>query len=489
MGDDGIFAQRPLAAKPFNRTYDFGLFNHHFRNLMVRGDTIVGYGIMRDSLPPCQQCLFVARFDSSGTFIDYARMCDNLGRAYTMDAPWSELTGTSDGGYAMTGASIARYDGLFLKLGSDLSVDFVQEYADPVNFVEYYRKVVELPGGYLLFGDVQRPNYSQEPFARKVDKQGNTLWFKYLGEDQAWDFFPHHWPLSAGEVLCSGGYQISTQPTRYNPWMAVVDTNGNFLREWKPTEDVGMGIVHYAYPFGPDKWVLSGKRQLGLDTVQSWVGAMDTNFVLEFLRDVGKPTPRLGTFWDIRPTPDGNFIGAGQANFNDGMWVSYLPGWLHKFSPAGDSLWSREDLPPHPAGEPPSQSYLAGVGVLSSGSVVAGGSTTIGGTRYCWLLKVTPDGCLDTLLCLPVGAAEPVVGAAGMRLYPNPAGQEVWVGLPEGWPSTLLTINDLNGRAVLHRQMGSTVKLDISALSPGLYFVRVADSTGKSYAHRLVVAR
>ncbi|MCB9285876.1 MAG: hypothetical protein H6560_01060 [Lewinellaceae bacterium] len=71
-------------------------------------------------------------------------------------------------------------------------------------------------------------------------------------------------------------------------------------------------------------------------------------------------------------------------------------GWLHKFSPEGDSVWENLIDAPFPIVYT-NQGTLAGVGELSSGSIVAAGETINGNQRYIWLVKVTADGCLDTL--------------------------------------------------------------------------------------------
>ncbi|MEQ1747736.1 MAG: hypothetical protein ABMA02_20080, partial [Saprospiraceae bacterium] len=114
-----------LSQQVFNRAYEYGYPRNQFRNLIVHNDTIVCYGMARTETLPHRQCLFVARLDSSGAKIDHTLICDPLGGTLDMDINWADMIATSDGGYAMTAGTVTRNDGAFVKLRSDLSVEFV----------------------------------------------------------------------------------------------------------------------------------------------------------------------------------------------------------------------------------------------------------------------------------------------------------------------------------------------------------------------------
>ena len=97
----------------FNTIYDFAYPRNHFRNLIVHQDTLIAYGMARTDTFPNRQCLFLARFDSSGTALDSRLICDSSGGYYTMDINWAEIITTSDEGYALTAASFTRHNGIF----------------------------------------------------------------------------------------------------------------------------------------------------------------------------------------------------------------------------------------------------------------------------------------------------------------------------------------------------------------------------------------
>ncbi len=178
-----------FAQQVFNRAYNFGTPINYIENLIVHHDTIVGYGLTFSEFPPYKQCLFIARFDSNGVVLDHNLICDPLGSHLTMAINWSEIIVTSDGGYALTASAFDRHDGLFVKLRNDLSIEFMREYPDTINFVEFYNAVIELSDGYLLGGYVQTPNYLLQAFLRRVDKNGISNWFSYYGDYNATDLF------------------------------------------------------------------------------------------------------------------------------------------------------------------------------------------------------------------------------------------------------------------------------------------------------------
>jgi hypothetical protein len=75
--------------------------------------------------------------------------------------------------------------------------------------------------------------------------------------------------------------------------------------------------------------------------------------------------------------------------------------------------------------------------LLSSGSIITCGQTVSYDEEksYDWLLKIIPEGCIDTLFCNPIVATppEPIVQPTSVRIYPNPASNHVIFSMiPQG---------------------------------------------------------
>ncbi|MCC7506496.1 MAG: T9SS type A sorting domain-containing protein [Saprospiraceae bacterium] len=125
---------------------------------------------------------------------------------------------------------------------------------------------------------------------------------------------------------------------------------------------------------------------------------------------------------DLVATPDGNWVASG-------FWFAdtlHQP-CFYKLSDQGDSLWCKCFLPPDGS---MGNSSLGGMTVLPSGSVVLalrydrygpGPSQTLG-----WLVKIDNSGCMDTLCQLSRLFSPPPPAPVDVRVWPNPASQEVF---------------------------------------------------------------
>jgi len=483
-----------LSQQVFNRAYDYGYPRNQFRNLIVHNDTIVGYGMARTDTPPHRQCLFVARLDSSGLQLDHTLVCDPLGGTLAMDINWADMINTSDGGYALTASSITRNDGAFVKLRSDLSVEFVREYRDTVNFVEFYNAVIELPDGYLLGGYVQTPNYLIEPFLRRVDRLGNTVWFSYFGEYAITDIFTCSYRINDTLIVFAGSHRPPPgTEAEHSPWVVLINLEGEIVKEWRPDpSEVPIGGILNILSAGPYSWFIRGINVVSGPPYlyEPYFAIIDTNFQVKTWRPYDVPRSYLNYLWDIEPTPDGNFIAAGQVNALDpNTEPAQVYGWLYKVSPGLDSLWSRQTIPPITGTK---GGYLGGVGVLSSGNMVAGGYAPLGNNVYGWLVKFTPDGCVDTILCntVPAWEAEELeLRKPPARVYPNPTAERFFVELAEGSGPVRVQVLTLDGRIVLEQTLAASTEIDGSGMPPGLYFCRVVYPKGQQLIAKLIISR
>ena len=485
-------------AQPFSLPVNLGYPLNHFRDMLVDNDTIVAYGLgfSNDSIP--QQGLLLSKFDSSGHHLFSKMILDLQGAPLFIDYHWGKIAKTRDGGYIMTAAPTNRIAAWLIKTDHDFEVEFIREYLDTVNLRHYrYNVPIELSDGYLLSGGIQRPNYKNNPFARRVDQQGNTLWFQYYGDYDVADLVNSMAKINDSLFVLCGTTDVEG-PNSARTTIRYIDGQGQVVRLWssEPNPDIGYnrnvlitddgGLI----TFGLYLVEVIGETSI----VQPTLAKLDTGFQIEWLRHFGLEA-RLGAdviFWDIEPTSDGNYIGAGESFVKIPGTPTRRVGWLHKFSPQGDSIWENLIDAPFPLVNT-NQGALAGVGELSSGSIVAAGETINGNQRYIWLVKVTADGCLDTL-CSMVTAAEEEVAAGDTHfsLYPNPTSGPftlAWAGVPPG-REAILQLLDATGRVVWrqHRQWQQQIELEVGTLPGGVYFLQVRTGQG-SWVERLVVRR
>ncbi|MCB9286121.1 MAG: T9SS type A sorting domain-containing protein [Lewinellaceae bacterium] len=485
------------AQSTFNISAHLSWPANHFRDMIVDQDTIIGYGLAYPDNTYSQQGLILSKFDSSGNHLFSRMLLDPLGEHLSISYNWGKITKTRDGGYIMTAAPTHGDAAWLIKVDHQFEVEFIKEYLDTVNRSHFrYIAPIELSDGYLLSGAIQRPNYLDNSFARRVDQQGNTVWFKYFGDYDVGNVFNDMAKIN--DTLFVGFCTIETSPNNAFSSIQYIDLSGNVVRFWQSelNPEVGFARKILSIPdggvitFGLYPVELIGETLI----VQPTLAKLDTGFQIEWLRHFGLEA-RLGAdviFWDIEPTSDGNYIGAGESFVRVTGEPTRRVGWLHKFSPEGDSVWENLIDAPFPIVYT-NQGTLAGVGELSSGSIVAAGETINGNQRYIWLVKVTADGCLDTL-CSTVS---PVVEAPTpedrpFSVYPNPTNGPItlaWAGIPPGREAAL-QLFDATGRVVwrerrqLHRQM----ELALGPLPDGVYFLQVRTERG-IWVERVVVRR
>jgi hypothetical protein len=338
----------------------------------------------------------------------------------------------------------------------------------------------------------------QDAFLRRVDSYGNTVWFKYIGEYSDWDYLYKYYIFNDSLIIGTEGYHDGNSTAEsYGPWLALIRHDGTIVKQWKPAPDAPIDIIYTWLPAGPDKWMLVGGNAFPdpphpYPNAQAYIALMDTSFQVIKVTTTDEVLDLPPSMPGIARTADGNYVGGGYRVFpGPDDPGAQQGGWLVKFDTTAEVLWSRSYFPNTPSASL-QETFFGGVGVLSSGSLVAGGSSTIDGTRYCWIVKTTPDGCVDTLLCQPVGVDETVPLSdfhAGIRLYPNPAQNQVTVEPAAGAGPFVLTLIGPNGQTVLRRQLQQTEKLDVSSLTPGLYFALCRDKQGRTVQGKLLIAR
>ena len=465
--------------------------------MIVDQDTIIGYGLAYADNTYSQQGLVLSKFDSSGNHLFSRMLLDPLGEHLSISYNWGKITKTRDGGYIMTAAPTHGDAAWLIKVDHQFEVEFIKEYLDTINRSHFrYIAPIELSNGYLLSGAIQRPNYLDNSFARRVDQQGNTVWFKYFGDYDVGNVFNDMAKIN--DTLFVGFSTTETSPSNAFSLVQYIDLSGNIVRSWQSELNPEVGFARKILPTPDGGAIIFGLYPVEFigETliVQPTLAKLDTGFQIEWLRHFGLEA-RLGadvTFWDIEPTSDGNYIGAGESFVKIPGTPTRRVGWLHKFSPQGDSIWENLIDAPFPLVNT-NQGTLAGVGELSSGSIVAAGETINGNQRYIWLVKVAADGCLDTL-CSMVTAAEEVVAAGDtpFSLYPNPTSGPftlAWAGVPPG-REAILQLLDATGRVVWrqHRQWQQQIELEVGTLPGGVYFLQVRTGQG-SWVERLVVRR
>ncbi len=81
-------------------------------------------------------------------------------------------------------------------------------------------------------------------------------------------------------------------------------------------------------------------------------------------------------------------------------------------------------------------------------------------------------------------AVPEIASGTGLRVYPNPAGNILYLSWGQDIKPEEIYLIDIRGRVIVHKFMVSGNALDISGLSPGVYFVRVKNKGSVRFIKR-----
>jgi hypothetical protein len=148
---------------------------------------------------------------------------------------------------------------------------------------------------------------------------------------------------------------------------------------------------------------------------------------------------------------------------------------LTQVNPNGQIKWSRlYDYRPENSALPNYYKTNTSLQPGSNGSILASFQLYNPGTNPFFFVKYDSLGCdstLDYCTALLAGLGTDLIPSSQLRLYPNPAREQVTIETDLGRPASLI-ISDVSGREVkrLVIEPGKT-RIDLQELSPGLYFL------------------
>ncbi len=491
-----IFAQSPT----FNLVQDYGYPVNQFWDITVNDDTIVGLGIAYPDSFNLTQGIFLAKIDSNGQLLKTNLLFDINGDHLTIDSPSGKITKTSDGGYAFIATPFLRNNAIFFKVNPNLEEEFRYEFIDTINLGSFALRIIETQSGYILYGHITKTNYHRVGIIRHIDKTGNTLWEKkylYNGID---NYVMDIKPINDSTFVACSIIDIDFDIYKGYSSIRTIDIYGNQLSYWESAVDSEEGHLVSILPTPDNGFIANAKRLYERNAnnykIQSVFMKFDANFNIKWIRHWGRITKTVSALrmYDIYSMLDGSYVSIGKtAQDTDGDGYFYPVGWMMKYSPEGDSLWSRNITLPAPD-QVNSNGMYAG-GILSSGSIIGGGYAEINGAYFGWIVKLTGDGCLDTLFACQTSPVREVTNPAvggGLGIYPNPAIDETQIFFPGGTNSNyVIRLTDINGRVVdqfLVVQGNQSVLLPLSQRTNGVYIVEVKRADGFTLRKKLVVA-
>lgn len=470
----------------FNKTYGFepDVTSNIFVNVLLDADIIVLYGSATPSSPPYLQGLHFVKMDTLGNVLYQLFYPDPDGDKFAAN-PNFDIIKTSDNGYALTGGALLTNFGIFVKLSHDGEIEFYKKYDPNPSLQRQLRKVHETEDGYLIAGHKTLQNGDVQVFLMKVDKQGNFLWEKTYGQPGVTEIMgsliminENHFAIGASKSIHPGSPPYNSNNIWAKSWLFEVDSLGNVLgsnNESLVNEQNGIVGLHKltdGWLYGTGTFELINQFQWGSKCKVVRTGENINDILWE--RVVSTTTIAGNSVADIKLTPEGDLVSAGEwITPPPPMWGhQFLPSFTYKFTANNDSIWYRQDTIIWESDTLcASPSFVGGLAVMPSGSIIVAGHTdrlcVLPERSYGWVLKISKDGCIDTLCVTTDVNIEP--NLPEVIVYPNPTAGLINI---IGCDNCEIELCDIAGRLIQKQQLNNHF-FDLSFLHEGAYWLKI----------------
>ncbi len=455
------------------------------RNIMVDGDSLIISGeIGTDSMG--LSGIFLFKMDTLGNIGTLKYFRDTSLTDHLLLSGRNPIMEDHNGKIILGGLFLHQNDLLVLKLNNDLSQVFYKEY--PLNYPTLYIEgIEEYLDAYYLVGTVQTSNGDHDVFLQKIDSSGNKVWTKTYGvpskDETSRAILIEDTVITILITEAFDNTPTIKNDTRYWIRFMQFDTSGTIRRDWKEEVTGEEGWSGSIVKFNTDYIYTTNQlgEEYGFGYFQAGqVVRRDQDFNLIWRRPYGAPDNYFNGLGDLIISSDRNLLLTGQILDESKKLVMQR---IMKICPDGDIIWEVRDTGiVQDNGE--SLNYMEGITASYCNSTYAVGySYKSSGFYEGLILKVTGDGCIETL-CTTTNIEDQIQAERqDILIYPNPATSSIHIHFANQLQNSV-EIKLYDNLGVLRKFFsisGSTSELDISSLPNGVYWL-VAESNGKAIA-------
>lgn len=459
--------------------------------LYVRGN------ILLDSIG--QFGTFIAELDTLANLEDIHVVYDNFGGISMVNNTPTRFTIIDNNNILLPNKLFQTNTLNFIVLDSLRNIVVDQHYPKS-ELTIYPFEAFEINGFYYLFGFIQRTNLLRDDYMLKIDKQGNEVWFKYFGVIGA-----NEW---LGAVTLNKDKTFTISSTRYTkdyyqydkiegwkrPWLYRVDTSGAIIWQWigdyNDEKTKGGGPFH-RHENG--NWAIVSEDLIEMDFStykEVWSAPtftlLDSNFNLILKDTLTDFAFYENNILDMEYDPvRQEYILVGDRYFEYDDVESEI--WVIKMNSIGEILWEITDTLSYHKSE---IHYTAGVEVSNTGSIYVAGYYGSQIPEYHtdgWIMKVTPDGCVDTLCNITSIASDIKTKIAPFSIYPNPAKDILYIRNNDFRELDVQLFN-LQGELLFQSLLTGELNSIKLKFPPGMYFIKGINPGGPKHIARFIIS-
>jgi hypothetical protein len=484
-----------FSQEKWNTLPKLSLKNTEVTDMITDNNNVVVYG---DGLTTngSKQGLVIAILDSNGVVLKEKTILDSMGDKLAIDRSWGKIIKSSKGGYLATAGTVKRKNTILIKLDESLNIEYLKEYKDSTLINDFWHTPLEVKNGYFLYGVQQLLNDKIVGFIKYVDYKGNVFWEKRFAYSQYENILidlkavtDSTFVFVTGEVisLVTSTQQPSSRSSIYN-----IDLKGNIGTYWQSEPAPKVGYFFNVIPQSNGDFITYGlaRKEIFFNTelIQPTLTRFDSKFNILWSYNFGNITSSGALHLQkFCKTIDGNYVGVGQHVEKVGSELKKGYGWVYKFSEDGNMIWERKFPTPLLPNAYPNGGLLYGVGTLTSGSIMAGGTAEDGKNKYCWLVKIRNNGCMDTLFCQTTALINTEGNNIDVKIFPNPADRYITIEAP--FDIEKIALYDALGQELFEETVKSkSYILDFpNNIENGIYLIKIQTIDNQNITKRVII--
>jgi len=479
----------------FNKSFDFENLGAGFSSIELSNDTITVYGLVVAASTNLTGLLF-SQIDSFGNVISSSTYFDKDGDNFTRPYQNSLIRLSDSSGFVAIGQLLNKTNGYFIKYNNKAEVVLYKEFIDTVFTFNHFKQIIEIDrNSFLIVGnEAYKETDLTNGFVIKIDSVGEVIWERKYYDPSKITFLGSIARRNENSYLLGGlrtdPGSVSTAQRKYSSLLLEIDSLGTLIKSWNTNyslNELGIGDMELSELGHIVYGSLRGNYSAEYDQMftQPLLVTRDSDFNLLNTKTFGEISPYPHNISSIHFLNNSDLLTVGAIPIKYPLPpktepINSLSGWINRFNESQGIIWTFIDTA-YWSNKSGSNNVLYDAVELSSGSIIACGYNRTSepiAKDWGWLVKMSKNGCIDTLDCKIVDVQNAV--DFDIEIFPNPANDLVIFSSKNPNLSIRdLSIFDVNGLVVANiKGIYTPFQWKCDSVSRGIYLYKILTATG-----------